>query len=127
MTVNAENCRRVALAIETHAVRGLGFSMLEFFVSVTDCRASVKQKADWLAQGCGTVACIGGWTVAACEGMSGVDELAEVAGGLADRASRHLGLDAGQERALFYLAGEGAPGFEDVTPVDGRRSAAAPG
>lgn len=55
--VNRENVLRVADAIENHSIKWLGFNMQSY-------AASASRFAPDKLNGCGTVACLAGWTKA---------------------------------------------------------------
>jgi hypothetical protein len=57
-SVYAENILRVADAIETHSIPGLGFNMGAYIGPATE------HAKDLSGHRCGTIACIAGWTYA---------------------------------------------------------------
>lgn len=62
--VNAQNILKVADAIEKHSIPHLGFNMAQF---VCEAAPSI---IDHTGHGCGTVACIAGWTNVIGKGLT---------------------------------------------------------
>lgn len=108
MTINVENILKVADAIEQHSIAELGFNMnYEHYVSGEYDRC---ESLDRSGHGCGTVACIIGWTnaVFASEPL-----------GLSETAVAHLGISVRDGDRLFWPDKErwGIRTYDDITPA----------
>ena len=106
--VNAENIRKVADAIEKHSLPGVGFNMNYFTASASENDPLDKLKV----VGCGTIACIAGWTELLFS-EPGVQTYT--------KAGKKLGIDSEQIENLFFARNyPGAGGdygpLEDIGP-----------
>lgn len=108
--MNVENILKVADAIEQHSIPDLGFNM-GGFVSTS--------RPDLSNHGCGTTACIAGWTVAV---ICGQTLLPRWQGDIEHDAIEALSIDEDVADALFFPSNEEQNLDVRKTPTDAVRT-----